>query len=40
MCKLTRCLRGNSLKDVIDETVEDGHSLVGNTRVGVDLLED
>jgi hypothetical protein len=29
-----------NLKDVIDERVEDGHSLVRDTGIGVDLLED
>lgn len=28
------------LKDIVDERVEDGHGLVGDPRVGVDLLED
>ena len=32
-------LRGDSLEDVVDERVEDGHGLVGDTGVGVDLLE-
>ena len=33
-------LRGDSLEDVVDERVEDGHGLVGDSSVGVDLLED
>jgi len=32
--------RGNSFEDIIDERVHDGHSLFGDPRVGVDLLED
>ena len=32
--KLTRSLRGYLLEDVI-KNVDDGHSLVGNTRVGL-----
>lgn len=31
---------GNPLEDVVDERVHDGHGLVGDTSVGVDLLED
>lgn len=34
------CLGGDSLKDVRDERVQDRHGLVGDTSVGVDLLED
>ena len=37
--KHTRCLCGNPLKDIIDKRVEDGHRLVGDTRIGVYLLE-
>ena len=37
--KHTRCLCGNPLKDIIDTRVEDGHRLVGDTRIGVYLLE-
>ena len=36
----TGSLRRDTLKDVVDKRVEDGHGLVGDTRVGVDLLED
>ncbi len=32
-------LRGNALEDIIDEGVHDGHTLLGDTGVGVDLLE-
>jgi len=35
-----RCFRSNAFKDIVDETVEDGHRLVGDTSIGVDLLED
>ena len=31
---------GNALEDVVDEGVEDGHGLVGDTGIGVDLLKD
>jgi hypothetical protein len=30
----------NTLEDVVDERVQDGHGTVGDTSVGVDLLED
>ena len=30
----------DTLKDVVDERVHDGHSLGADTSVGVDLLED
>jgi hypothetical protein len=33
-------LSGNALEDVVDEGVQDGHRLVGDTSVGVDLLQD
>jgi hypothetical protein len=33
-------LGGDPLEDVIDKRVEDKHGLVGDTSVGVDLLED
>jgi len=33
-------LAGDALKDVVDERVQDEHGLVGDTSVGVDLLED
>jgi hypothetical protein len=35
-----RGLGGDPLEDVVDERVEDEHGLVGDTGVGVDLLED
>ena len=34
------CLEGKALEDVVDEGVEDGHAALGDTGVGVDLLED
>lgn len=34
------CLSGDSLEDVIDKRVQDGHGTVGDTSVGVDLLQD
>ena len=33
-------LTGDTLKDIIDERVHDGHTLLGDTSVGVDLLQD
>ena len=36
----TGCLSGNALENVVDKRVEDGHGLVGDTGIGVDLLED
>ena len=36
----TGCLGGNALEDVVDKRVENGHGLVGDTSVRVDLLED
>ncbi len=33
-------LSGDALEDVVDEGVHDGHSLLGDSGVGVDLLED
>lgn len=33
-------LGGDALEDVVDERVQDGHGTVGDTGVGVDLLED
>ena len=32
-------LSGDALEDVVDEGVHDGHALLGDTSVGVDLLE-
>ena len=32
-------LSGDALEDVVDEGVHDGHSLLGDSSVGVDLLE-
>ena len=33
-------LSGNALEDVVDEGVHDGHALLGDSSVRVDLLED
>ena len=33
-------LTSDTLKDIVDEGVHDGHSLLGDAGVGVDLLED
>ena len=35
----TSSLRGNAIKDVVDERVHDGHALLGDTSVGMNLLE-
>jgi hypothetical protein len=32
-------LSGNSLEDVVDKAVHDGHSLAGHSSVGVDLFQ-
>jgi hypothetical protein len=34
------CFCSNAVEVIVDEAVEDDHRLVGNTSVGVDLLED
>ena len=34
------CLTSNPFKDVIDERVHDGHTLLADTSIRVDLLED
>ena len=33
-------LVGDALEDIVDEGVHDGHTLLGDTGIGVDLLED
>ena len=33
------CLSSDTLKDIVDEGVHDGHTLLGDSSVGVDLLE-
>lgn len=33
-------LGGKALEDIVDEGVHDGHGLLGDTGIGVDLLED
>ena len=33
-------LRRNTFKDIINEGVHDGHTLLGDTSVGMDLFED
>ena len=35
----TGCFSGNTLKDIVDEGVKDGHRLVGDTGIRVHLLE-
>jgi len=32
-------LNGNALEDIVDERVHDGHGAVGDTSLGVDLLQ-
>ena len=39
-CARTGSLGRDTLENVVDEGVEDGHRLVRDTRIGVDLLED
>jgi len=36
---LTGCLCRDTLKDIIDKRVQDGHSLVGDTGIGMHLLQ-
>lgn len=33
-------LGGDALEDIVDEGVHDGHTLLGDTGIGVDLLQD
>ena len=40
ICARTGSLSRDTLENVVDEGVQDGHRLVRDTRVGVDLLED
>ena len=35
----TTSLGGNAIKDIVDEGVHDGHALLGDSRIRVDLLE-
>jgi len=39
VCAELSSLAGDALEDVVDEGVHDGHSLLADSRVGVDLLE-
>ena len=36
----TGSFRGNTLEDIVDERVQNGHGLVRDTSVWMDLLED
>ena len=36
----TRSFSGNTLEDIVDERVHDGHGTVGDTSFGVNRLED
>ena len=36
----SRSFRSNSFEDVVDKRVHDGHSLGGDTSIGVDLFQD
>lgn len=38
--KLTRSLSSNTLKNIVDKAIQNGHRLVGDTRIGVNLLKD
>ena len=38
-CELSG-LGGDTFEDIVDEGVHDGHSLLGDTGIGVDLLQD
>ena len=33
-------LSGNAFEDIVDEGVHDGHTLLGDTGIGVNLLQD
>lgn len=33
------CLGGNALENIVNEGVHNGHSLLGDTSIGVDLLK-
>ena len=35
-----RCFTSKTLEDIVDEGVHDGHALLGDTSLGMDLLED
>ena len=35
----TRSLKSEALEDIVDEGVQDGHASLGDTSVGVDLLQ-
>ena len=39
VCGKLGSLSGDALEDVVDERVQDAHGAVGDTSVGVDLLE-
>ena len=38
--ELTGSLSGDALENIVDERVEDGHCLVRDTGIGVNLLKD
>jgi len=35
-----RCFTSKALEDIVNEGVHDGHALLGDTSLGMDLLED
>jgi len=39
VCCKFGCFDRNALEDIVDEGVEDGHCFVGDTGVGVDMLQ-
>lgn len=40
MIRHTGCLSGDTLKDIVHKAVENSHCFVGDTGIGVHLLED
>ena len=39
VARQTRSLKSQALEDIVDEGVQDGHASLGDTSVGVDLLQ-
>ena len=40
VARKTRRLQSQTLKDVVDEGVQDGHAALGDAGLGMDLLQD
>ena len=40
VCSQLRCLSSDALEDIVDKRVQDGHGTVGDTGIGVNLLQD